>query len=57
MGLSLCVGYERVRQRFAKLAKYLPFLPVFGGGKSLFQPVSSPSLSSLPPSQTYLDLE
>lgn len=27
------------RQRFAKLAKFLPFLPVFGGGKSRFQPV------------------
>ncbi|KAG9014955.1 hypothetical protein FRB94_007027 [Tulasnella sp. JGI-2019a] len=26
-------------KRFATLAKYLPFLPVFGGGKSLFQPV------------------
>jgi hypothetical protein len=26
-------------QRFAKLGKVLPFLPVFGGGKSLFQPV------------------
>jgi hypothetical protein len=26
-------------QRFAKLGKILPFLPVFGGGKSLFQPV------------------
>ncbi|CED84925.1 NADH:ubiquinone oxidoreductase, NDUFA9/39kDa subunit [Phaffia rhodozyma] len=25
--------------RFATLAKYLPFLPVFGGGASLFQPV------------------
>lgn len=27
-------------QRFAKLGKVLPFLPVFGGGTSLFQPVS-----------------
>lgn len=26
-------------QRFATLAKYLPFLPAFGGGQSLFQPV------------------
>lgn len=26
-------------QRFATLAKFLPFLPVFGGGTSLFQPV------------------
>ncbi|KAG8891062.1 hypothetical protein FRB98_000071 [Tulasnella sp. 332] len=26
-------------KRFATLAKYLPFLPVFGGGKTLFQPV------------------
>ncbi|KAG8983367.1 hypothetical protein FRB90_006084, partial [Tulasnella sp. 427] len=25
--------------RFATLSKFLPFLPVFGGGKSLFQPV------------------
>ncbi|KAJ3127649.1 hypothetical protein HK098_005994 [Nowakowskiella sp. JEL0407] len=25
--------------RFAKLAKILPFLPVFGGGRTLFQPV------------------
>ncbi|KAF9532128.1 hypothetical protein CPB83DRAFT_760293 [Crepidotus variabilis] len=25
--------------RFARLTKYMPFLPVFGGGKSLFQPV------------------
>ncbi|KAI5451405.1 hypothetical protein NCC49_001712 [Naganishia albida] len=25
--------------RFAKLAKFLPFLPVFGGGNSRFQPV------------------
>ncbi|KAG9051032.1 hypothetical protein FS837_000140 [Tulasnella sp. UAMH 9824] len=26
-------------KRFATLSKFLPFLPVFGGGKSLFQPV------------------
>ncbi|KXN88756.1 NADH dehydrogenase [ubiquinone] 1 alpha subcomplex subunit 9, mitochondrial [Leucoagaricus sp. SymC.cos] len=25
--------------RFAKLARFLPFLPVYGGGKALFQPV------------------
>ncbi|KAF8913093.1 hypothetical protein CPB84DRAFT_1760323 [Gymnopilus junonius] len=25
--------------RFAKLSKFLPFLPVFGGGESLFQPI------------------
>ncbi|CAG8589992.1 13116_t:CDS:2 [Acaulospora morrowiae] len=25
--------------RFAKLAKFLPFMPVFGGGKSKFQPI------------------
>ncbi|KAF8078857.1 hypothetical protein FPV67DRAFT_1404744 [Lyophyllum atratum] len=25
--------------RFSRLSKYLPFLPVFGGGRSLFQPV------------------
>ena len=30
---------EKWVQRFAKLGKVLPFLPVFGGGKSLFQPV------------------
>lgn len=27
------------RQRFSRLAKFLPFLPVFGGGSSRFQPV------------------
>lgn len=26
-------------QRFAKLARILPFLPVFGGGHTKFQPV------------------
>lgn len=26
-------------QRFARLSKFLPFMPVFGGGNSLFQPV------------------
>ncbi|KIO30199.1 hypothetical protein M407DRAFT_242263 [Tulasnella calospora MUT 4182] len=26
-------------KRFATLSKFLPFLPVFGGGQSLFQPV------------------
>jgi len=28
-----------VKQRFAKLAKFLPFLPVYGGGKTRLQPV------------------
>jgi len=28
-----------MKQRFATLAKILPFLPVFGGGQSKFQPV------------------
>ncbi|KAL7415593.1 hypothetical protein BDY24DRAFT_264749 [Mrakia frigida] len=31
--------------RFANLAKYLPFLPVFGGGTSLFQPVYAGDLA------------
>jgi uncharacterized protein YbjT (DUF2867 family) len=26
-------------QRFARLSQFLPFLPVFGGGKSRLQPV------------------
>lgn len=26
-------------QRFAKLARFLPFLPVYGGGTAQFQPV------------------
>jgi uncharacterized protein YbjT (DUF2867 family) len=34
-------------QRFARLAKYLPFLPVFGGGTSLFQPVYVGDLARL----------
>jgi len=28
-----------VEQRFAKLARFLPFLPVYGGGTTRFQPV------------------
>ena len=36
-------------QRFATLAKYLPFLPVFGGGTSLFQPVRSLRVTRLFP--------
>lgn len=32
-------AFHHTIQRFAKLAKYLPFLPVFGGGRSRFQPV------------------
>lgn len=28
-----------MKQRFAKLAKFLPFLPVYGGGETRFQPV------------------
>jgi len=28
-----------VRQRFARLARFLPFLPVYGGGTTLLQPV------------------
>ncbi|ODN82142.1 hypothetical protein L202_02442 [Cryptococcus amylolentus CBS 6039] len=32
-------GVGRVVGRFATLAKYLPFLPVFGGGAVRFQPV------------------
>ena len=36
--------YERVlmspvSQRFAQLSKILPFMPVFGGGMTRFQPV------------------
>ena len=34
-------------QRFARLAKFLPFLPVFGGGTSLFQPVYVGDLARL----------
>ncbi len=28
-----------VEQRFAILSKFLPFMPVFGGGTTRFQPV------------------
>lgn len=34
-------------QRFARLARFLPFLPVFGGGTSLFQPVYVGDLARL----------
>lgn len=34
-------------QRFARLARFLPFLPVFGGGASLFQPVYVGDLAHL----------
>ena len=34
-------------QRFARLSKFLPFLPVFGGGTSLFQPVYVGDLARL----------
>jgi NADH dehydrogenase len=27
------------KKRFARLSRLLPFMPVFGGGKSRFQPV------------------
>jgi len=40
--LCFCEGLtsnRAVEQRFAKLAKFLPFLPVYGGGKTRFQPV------------------
>ncbi len=30
---------DSIVQRFARLSKFLPFLPVFGGGISRFQPV------------------
>lgn len=30
-----------ITQRFSQLSRYLPFLPVFGGGKARFQPVFS----------------
>ncbi|KAF8807810.1 NAD(P)-binding protein [Phlegmacium glaucopus] len=33
--------------RFARLARFLPFLPVFGGGTSLFQPVYVGDLARL----------
>ncbi|KAJ3750690.1 nucleoside-diphosphate-sugar epimerase [Lentinula detonsa] len=32
-------GFPPVSSRFSKLSKFLPFLPVFGGGTSRFQPV------------------
>lgn len=35
------------KQRFAQLAKYLPFLPVFGGGATRFQPVSVDDVADL----------
>lgn len=36
VGFAQCQGYY---QRFSRLSKFLPFLPVFGGGTSRFQPV------------------
>ena len=34
-------------QRFARLSRILPFLPVFGGGTSLFQPVYVDDIAQL----------
>lgn len=36
---TLVLWYNCGLQRFSKLSKFLPFLPVFGGGTARFQPV------------------
>lgn len=41
------IRYLTYHQRFARLSRFLPFLPVFGGGRSRFQPVYVGDLARL----------